>query len=444
MRFPAAVAVNWMRVAACGIAIASGLGRAAEIASGDWVAVREATFSEVWQTVNDSYFDPAFGGVNWKAVREKYQVQLESASGKPELRTLLQSMLGELQKTHFAVFARETAVVPAGASAQLGSAGVELTVVAREVVIAEVKAGSPAAAAGVKPGDAIREIGGRVVADVVGEVEKSGLTPARQAAHLTSFVANRLRGPVGASVPLVVVAPGSEPRAVNVGYAAMKGMWSEPIGNFPAQLIESVAERGADGVGYLKFNVFVASLMGTIRPFLLKLKPGDGLVIDLRGNPGGVTVMAPGISGWLTKNEFSLGRTRLRKGFMNLLVTPQAGAFLGPVAVLIDSGSASTSEILAAGLQEAGRARVFGEMSAGAALPSVFKTLPSGDVFQYAIADLQTPRGRHLEGVGVTPNERVSPSREDLAAGKDPVLAAAKAWLEVERKKVPAERAGKS
>ena len=87
---------------------------------------------------------------------------------------------------------------------------------------------------------------------------------------------------------------------------------------------------------------------------------------------------------------------------------------------------------------------MFGGMSAGGALPSLLKTLPSGDVFQYAVADLQTPRGRHLEGVGVTPDERVAATREDLVAGRDPVLAAARAWLEVERKKGPAARAGKS
>mgnify|MGYP001557261530 CR=1 FL=1 len=443
MRFSEVAAVWRMRVMVVGVALAFGPVRGAD-AAGDWAAVRAETFATVWQTVNDSYVDPAFGGVNWKAVKGKYEAQLEQVPGKAELRTLLQAMLAELQKTHFAIFPRETAVAPTGERASNGAAGVELTVMGREVVIARVKTGSPAAAAGLKPGDAVRQIGDRVVEEVAASVAQSGLTPAAQAAHLANFVASRLRGPVGATVPLVVAAPAAEDRPVNVALAAVKGVWSEPVGNFPAQLIESVAERGADGIGYLKFNIFVSPFMRTIRPFLLKLKPGDGLVIDLRGNPGGVTAMAPGICGWLVKEEFSLGKTRLRKGFMNLVVTPQAGAFLGPVAVLIDSGSASTSEILAAGLQEAGRARVFGGMSAGAALPSLLKTLPSGDVFQYAVADLQTPRGRHLEGVGVTPDERVAATREDLVAGRDPVLAAARAWLEVERKKGPAARAGKS
>lgn len=114
-------------------------------------------------------------------------------------------------------------------------------------------------------------------------------------------------------------------------------------------------------------------------------------------------------------------------------MSPQPRAFLGPVAILIDSDSVSTSEIMAAGLQEAGRARIFGEPSPGAALPSVFKALPTGDLFQYAIADLQTPRGILIEGHGVIPDQIVARTRTDLAAGRDPVLSAARRWLEAQR-----------
>ena len=107
--------------------------------------------------------------------------------------------------------------------------------------------------------------------------------------------------------------------------------------------------------------------------------------------------------------------------------------FAGPVAILIDHGSASTSEILAAGLQEAGRARVFGETSAGAALPSSFRVLPTGDLFQYAVGDMKTPGGKLLEGHGVEPDEVVHNTRADLAAGRDRVQDAARAWIRRER-----------
>jgi len=163
------------------------------------------------------------------------------------------------------------------------------------------------------------------------------------------------------------------------------------------------------------------------------LQPEDGLIIDLRGNPGGVLGMANGLCGWLSRDEFSLGKMQMRQGMIAFVVTPQEGAFPGPIAVLIDSRSASTSEVLAAGLQEAKRARIFGERSAGAALPSQFRALPTGDLFQYAIADLQTPGGWALEGRGVQPNEPVSTHASDLTAGRDAVVLAARTWIAHER-----------
>jgi carboxyl-terminal processing protease len=114
-------------------------------------------------------------------------------------------------------------------------------------------------------------------------------------------------------------------------------------------------------------------------------------------------------------------------------VYPQSHGFAGPVAILMDGQSASTSEILAAGLKEHQRARIFGVTSAGAALPSIFKTLPNGALLQYAVADVKTPSGALLEGNGVVPDEPVTVTRADLSAGRDPVMEAARRWIATSR-----------
>ena len=173
--------------------------------------------------------------------------------------------------------------------------------------------------------------------------------------------------------------------------------------------------------------------MKRIRVFLKSVKPSDGLIIDLRGNSGGVSLMAAGIAGLLCHNEFSMGTMHLRDGAIDLDVYPQAHIFDGPVAVLIDRSSASTSEIFAAGIKESHRAQVFGETSPGMALPSLFKSLPTGDLLQYAIADVTTPTGITIEGTGVQPNHPIAMTREDMAAGRDPVMDAAKAWIQSQR-----------
>jgi carboxyl-terminal processing protease len=214
------------------------------------------------------------------------------------------------------------------------------------------------------------------------------------------------------------------------------------MGDFPSVPVVCVTARDPGGLAYLRFNVFARQAMKDIRALLHSVPADGGLVIDLRGNGGGITVMAPGISGWLSDRAFLLGTMHLRQGHLGFTVAPQAGAFLGPVALLIDSGSASTSEIMAAGLQEARRVRVFGEPSPGAALPSLYKALPTGDLLQYAIADLQTPGGVLIEGRGVVPDEPVRRTLPDLAAGRDPVREAAQRWLDQERRK-PAPAAAK-
>ena len=383
--------------------------------------------------MNEAYFDPTFGGADWSAVREKYHSRLGTVTDKTQLRVLLQQMLGELHRTHFAILPREAAVFNPAERSRIGTVGVDVTCVDEEVVVERVLASSPAEAAGLKPGDSILSINGHDLAQLRTFLDKAGLTPARRQFYLRFTVSSGLRPSVGSKIEVVAQSAGEAPRKLMLESATYAGDWSEPIGDQPSVPIELEARQEANGLAILRFNIFSPRLMKKIRSFLLTLQPAGGLVIDLRGNVGGTTLMAPGISGWLSSQEYYLGAMTLRQGFMPFAVFPQEHAFAGPVAVLIDAGSASTSEIMAAGLQEAKRVRVFGETSAGAALPSMIRGLPTHDLFQYAIADMKTPAGKLIEGVGVIPDDVVRRSRDDLAQGLDPVMESARNWIEHER-----------
>jgi carboxyl-terminal processing protease len=96
---------------------------------------------------------------------------------------------------------------------------------------------------------------------------------------------------------------------------------------------------------------------------------------------------------------------------------------------LVDEMSMSTSEILAGGLRDLKRVRIFGTPTPGAALPSHIEKLPSGDRFQFAVANYISAGGDVLEGVGVAPDELVKPDRAALLAGRDPVIEAAVTWI---------------
>jgi carboxyl-terminal processing protease len=184
--------------------------------------------------------------------------------------------------------------------------------------------------------------------------------------------------------------------------------------------------------GYVRFNMFLdlVRVMSNFADAVEGCMQCDGLIVDLRGNPGGIGGMAMGMAGWLVdKPDQRLGTMYMRDATLNFVINPRAQVFEGPVAVLVDGSSASTSEIFAEGLKDLGRARVFGTKTAAAALPSIFERLPNGDGFQYATANYISEGGKALEGIGVTPDVEVKLTRESLLAGHDAVLDAALEWI---------------
>ncbi|HEX8670300.1 MAG TPA: S41 family peptidase, partial [Longimicrobium sp.] len=167
----------------------------------------------------------------------------------------------------------------------------------------------------------------------------------------------------------------------------------------------------------------------------------DGIVIDMRGNFGGVGGMAMGVAGHFTERRDTIGTMITRRDRLQFVANPRrstrAGAsvrpFAGPVAVLTDALTISTAEIFAGGLQKLGRARVFGAPSAGQALPSLATKLPNGDVLVHAVADFRGPGGYRLEGPGVVPDVAAPLTRAALLAGHDPALDAALRWIDEQK-----------
>jgi carboxyl-terminal processing protease len=169
-----------------------------------------------------------------------------------------------------------------------------------------------------------------------------------------------------------------------------------------------------------------------------RFRSADGIVIDLRGNPGGLAAMIMGISGHFLDERKPLGVMKTRESELRFVANPRrvsaAGErvrpYAGPLAILVDGLSGSASECFTGGMQSLGRARVFGQVSMGQALPALFDRLPNGDVLIHAYGDFVTADGTRLEGRGVIPDEVVPLTREALAAGRDPALEAALAWID--------------
>ena len=162
-----------------------------------------------------------------------------------------------------------------------------------------------------------------------------------------------------------------------------------------------------------------------------KARDYTSLVIDLRGNGGGAEETMRTLIASLFDRDVQVVTTHTRKGDEPLVAKGRKDAFAGKLVLLVDSRSASASEIVARVAQLEKRGTVVGDRSAGAVMRARFfpHTVGLGSIAFYAVSvtigDARMADGGTLEKVGVTPDETVLPTGADLAAGRDPVLARA-------------------
>ncbi|HLF85312.1 MAG TPA: S41 family peptidase [Blastocatellia bacterium] len=387
--------------------------------------VRQEAFDIVWRTVKDKHFDPTLGGLDWDKVREQYAPRAAAAKSDSEFYAVLRQMLGELHQSHFNIIPPEAVMSDDSSEPKDGAIGIDLRIVDGQAMITRVEPGSRAAAAGLRPGFIIKKVDDTTAEQIIALFAKSKESDAMRKLRITRNLMSRINGAPETTVRVAYLDERDQPREAAVARERLKGEMSQRLGNFPPQYTEFEAKRLAGGIGYIRFNIFVVLLTERIKGAIRGMADAPGIIIDLRGNPGGVGLMAPGIAGVLGEKVTSLGTMTMRSGHNRFSVNPQPPAYLGPVVILTDGGSGSTSEIFAGGLQELGRAIVVGERTVGAALPSFFQKLPTGALFQFAIADFRTPKGMLIEGRGVAPDVEVKMNRRALLDGHDPQLDAA-------------------
>jgi carboxyl-terminal processing protease len=387
--------------------------------------LHEKTFDIVWRTVNEKHFDPTFGGVNWEKVREDYKPRLASVKTDAELYQLLQQMLGELKQSHFNIIPPEAIPPDNVREPQMGGVGIELQMLDGQAVITRLEENSPAARAGIRTGFIIKQVDDTVVEQVIQKFEKARLSPAMKRLQTGRAVFDKVLGKPDTEVRLVYLDEQNRRREITLQRERLKGEMSSRMGNFPPRYSEFEAKRIAHGIGYIRFNIFTLNLLGRIQNAIREMSDVPGIIFDLRGNPGGVGAMATNIASGLESRQVSLGTMKMREGKNEFRVSPQKNAYQGPVIILLDGRSGSTSEVFASGMQESGRAIIVGERSVGAALPSIIQKLPTGALLQCAIADFRTPKGILIEGRGVIPDVEALLSRSVLLKGRDPQLEAA-------------------
>ena len=385
---------------------------------------RLAVFDDVWQTVAERYYDPSMNGLDWQAVRAEFRPHAASSSNPVELYDTLRRMLARLRDPHTRVHApgeradwREARYV---------SVGVRVREVEGRVLVSEVERGSEAERGGVRAGDAVLSVEGEPAA---------------------ALVARRLAERAGAAKPATARAiavarlfDGAPDTFVNVAFTtggkSGAGEKLVRLRRVVRTRVPALSVRRAGDFAVVSFNLFT---QGTAAEFARamrdELRDARGLVLDLRDNGGGEAEAMADIASALMPAGTRLGRFTDRQGRpqleprtrARLLSTAESLVeFRGPVVALTGARTASASEVLAAALRERGRGRVVGEETCGCVLGIRRRhTLPDGGTLEISEMDFRTASGARLEGAGVAPDETVTPTRRDLAAGHDPALARA-------------------
>lgn len=398
------------------------------------------TFDAAWRIVRDSHFDRAMNGVDWNAVAAELRPRAEAARSVDDLRAVVRAMLARLGQSHFTI-------IPAGAGGTDdeardlgGSPGFDVRLVGRDLLVTRVEAGSPAADAGVRTGWILRRAGAASFEPLLARLLDT-LEPRLRQLEAWRLADSRIRGPAGSR--LAAVFEDEAGRSVERVLLRRREA-GEPVtvGNLPPMFVRVAAREAATPrgrrVGVVRFNVWMAAVDGPFGRAIDEFRRHDGIVLDLRGNPGGLAAMLMGISGHFIDDRKALGVMKTRDNELRFMVNPRrvnprgerVQPYGGPVAILVDGLTGSASECFTGGMQALGRARVFGQQTMGQALPALFSALPNGDVLIHAYGDFVTADGTRLEGRGVVPDETVPVERDHLLAGRDRPLEAALAWID--------------
>lgn len=392
------------------------------------------SFDMVWKTIQEKHWDPKLGGVDWTAAREELRPKMEQVKTTREARTVLRDLLGRLKQSHFEIFPadeyeeRDSAASEGGRD---GTAGIHARVLDGRAIITRIEKDSAADRKGVRPGWEIVAVNGKELAADIAAVAKKYKG--------SSLLDSRLAGPIAAPMSgrldekVAVQFKDGDDRLIDVEIPFVQRPGRKhKSGNLPPRYLQFEARRLEKGVGYITFNSWIDPdyLTKAFDDTLKAFGDAGGIVIDLRGARGGIGQMPAVFAGRLVKEpKQSLGSMTLRQGTFTFGIKPEPAVYAGRVAVLVDGLTRSASEVFAGGLQDLGRARVFGSRTAGAVLPAVVDKLPNGDSFQYAVADYRSPKGTRYESVGVIPDVVIVPTRRQLLAGRDPALDAAVEWI---------------
>jgi carboxyl-terminal processing protease len=359
-----------------------------------------------------NFYDPKMKGIDWKKALDDAEAKIGASDSVGEMYAAIDEMVLKLDDSH-------TNFIPPWQTQQ-PRFGFQMKAFGDTVRVYQIKDNSPAAKGGLKLGDTIVGIDG---------------IPADRKRYLHTLKFYRFIQPAGVMV-LDLVRDGKQQRiTLRADIHTRFGLeMVYDVSHFFDEVreTESFEEEHRfeyaehDGVGYVRIPNFEVD---TAEKALWKVKDSRALIVDLRGNLGGATEVLERFAGYFHKDQTEILKAAYRDRTEDMIAKPRQPSFWDvPIAVLVDSESASASEVFARHMQLSGRGIVIGDKTMGAvsvARPFVQKIGADPAVFygvQATIGHGTFPDGQDIEKVGVTPDKMCIPSTYALAQKKDPCL----------------------
>ena len=349
----------------------------------------QVLYQHAWRLVKDSFYDQKFGGEDWTRWEHHYDNKLKSLDDAHKAIETMLASLGD-PYTRFLdrdAFDEEKSQIEAhlfGVGMQLG-----MNKEHKVVVIAPIE-GTPAANAGIHPGDEIVEVDSKPVKG-----------------QSLDQVVKQIRGQINTKVSITFMRK-TEKRKVSMSRAEIP--------------IRAVAdcEIMPGNIGYIRLDSFISSKANSeMRDSLRKTAQTEGLIIDLRNNPGGLLANAIDIANMFLDNGVIVS-TIDADGYKSSQNSTKNPLCKKPMVVLINRGSASASEILSGALRDNGRAKLIGEKSFGKGLVQAINKLDDNSGINVTIARYLTPNDTDIHKVGIVPDFEVPLKDDDYTKGKGP------------------------
>ncbi len=348
-------------------------------------------YNKAWKTIHDSYYDQHFNGQDWGRWEHRYDGKLKTSDDSHKaIETMLASLADPY--TRFLdrdAFDEEKSQIEAhlfGVGMQLG-----MNKEHKVVVIAPIE-GTPAFNAGIQPGDEITEVDTKPVKG-----------------QSLDQVVKQIRGPINTKVGITLMRK-TEKKKVQLSRAEI-----------PIRAV-ATSEMLPDNIGYIRLDSFISQKANAeMKQSLKKLSGADGLIIDLRNNPGGLLSNAIDIAGMFLNKDETIVSTIDADGYKNSQKNPNSNPLTHqPMIVLINGGSASASEILSGALRDNLRAKLVGQKSFGKGLVQAINRLEDGSGINVTIARYLTPNDTDIHKVGIIPDYKVELKEDDYTKGKGP------------------------